>query len=76
MAVADLLSASQDAHRAALILRQHRDPAYLSRLTDARDLRLQALAADPERIDPAWGLERANHDALMAFYAKHLPEAA
>lgn len=71
-AVADLLQASQEAHRAALILRQRRDPAYIPHLVRAHDLRLKALEADPKRVDPSWLMERANHDALMAFYEKHL----
>ena len=71
-AVADLLQASQEAHRAALMLRQRRDPEYIPRLIQAQTLRLQALTEDPERTDPAWAMERASHDALMAFYEKHL----
>ena len=76
MTVAELLQASTDAHRAALLLRNRRDPAYRTYLQSAYDHRTEALKADPERADLAWTLERANHEALMAFYEKHLAEGA
>lgn len=72
MSVAELLSASREAHRSALLLRQRRDPAHRDMLSQARDFRVQAVEADPAFVDPAWADERANHGALMAFYAKHL----
>lgn len=72
MTVAELLQASTDAHRVALILRRQRDPGHRKPLQSAYDYRLQALEADPKRADTAWSMERADHDALMAFYAKHL----
>jgi len=70
--VADLLAASQAAHQTALLLRQRRDTAHRDHLIRARDLRLEAHAADPAHADPAWALERADHDALLVFYARML----
>lgn len=39
---------------------------------EARALRQQAHAADPEHTAPAWRDDPASHDDLMAYYAKVL----
>lgn len=35
----------------------------------ALQTRLQAHALDPQHLDPAWSLDRAKHEDLVAFYA-------
>ena len=41
-------------------------------IAEARTLRQQADEADPERTDPEWRNDRANHTALMVFYDTYL----
>ena len=66
MTVSELLAASAAAHQQSLPVKgRARDMAALQR---AADLRLEALALDPEMSDPAWTQGRANHADLMAFY--------
>lgn len=77
-AVGDLLKASLAAHMQAK-QRGVRDPDRAERSrrawTEARQLRLEAIALDPGRSDPAWEEERGmtprgrdTHTALLAFY--------
>ena len=68
--VGDLLKASLEAHLRAKPTR----PKELRDMGKARTewqealrLRLEALAADPGRTDPAWK-EQPDHETLMAFY--------
>jgi hypothetical protein len=81
--VSDLLQQSMAAHYRAQQLRRnrHADSARES-LAQAKALREQALALDPERKDPAWAAEqsktpngRDTHEELMAFYASELAKA-
>ena len=85
MSVAVLLGASMAAHDRAKALRNSkaRDPETrakaLAELIKARDLRVQALAEDPKRTDPAWDDEQKRtpngldtHDQLMTFYQQQL----
>ena len=68
-----LLTASRGAHERAKSARHHKRPDAAALLAEARDLRLQAVAADPEHTAPAWAWEETSHAAYMAFYAKHIP---
>jgi hypothetical protein len=71
--VADLLRQSLIQHMLALDLRRVRakESARVA-LALARDYRLEALAKDPNRSDPAWAAERVPHDTMMAFYGEQL----
>lgn len=78
--VGDLLRQSMSAHDRAKDQRRrgNRDQARES-LLQARALRLQALAEDPERTDIAWAAEQARtplgrdtHDELLKFYREQL----
>jgi hypothetical protein len=83
--VSDLLRESMAAHDRAKALRNSfsRTPETRAKafaeLVKARDLREQALAADPKRTDPAWDDEQKRtptghdtHEALMTFYQQQL----
>jgi hypothetical protein len=53
---------------------QRPDPDYAQAeqaIASALDTRLQAQQLDPDHTDPAWALDRGQHDALIAFYAKY-----
>lgn len=78
--VGDLLKASLAAHLRAKNFTgwkqgqqhpgpdQQRNPAKaMPEWQEALRLRLEALAADPGRTDPAWK-EQPDHETLMAFY--------
>jgi hypothetical protein len=73
--IADLLSRSMAAHLAS----KQRGGRNLTRLAEAYDLRKQAIAADPARVDPAWAAEQGRttaqsdtHTELMMFYRETL----
>jgi hypothetical protein len=70
MSLSELLSASLAAHQQSLPGKNRRRD--ISALTRARDLRLAALALDPEMTDPAWNQGKASHADLMAFYDTQL----
>jgi hypothetical protein len=78
--VSDLLARSLAAHKRAQQLRHKGDSAAATvALTEARDLRMQAIAEDPEHTDPAWTDEQGaaspgtdTHAAMMQFYATKL----
>jgi len=86
MIVSNLLRESMAAHDKAKALRNSgrgRNPEIraqaLAELIKARDLRLQALAEDPDRTDPAWTDEQKRtptgvdtHEELMCFYQQQL----
>lgn len=79
MSVKDLLEQSMNAHKAAASARNQRRPDARALLETAHRLRLEALALDPSRTDPAWSSEQVHtvstadtHDSLMAFYEKQL----
>jgi hypothetical protein len=69
-----------DAHQRAKHFRVVKDKEReRAALIEARDLRLEALAQDPKRTDPAWDEEQAKtpmgrdtHDELMVFYESML----
>lgn len=76
--VSQLLAQSLNAHHKAKT-KPKRDQRGSDRASDAqalwtlaRDLRVQALALDPERLDPAWGAERVDHEVYMIFYHNEL----
>jgi hypothetical protein len=74
MAVADLLAESLIAHERAKQLRRNPSTRAEAKivLALARDLRLEALAEDPERTNPAWAAERVPHADMMQFYVSQL----
>lgn len=70
MTVSELLAASRAAHQSALPRKgKPRDMAALQR---AADLRIEAIALDPNRTDPAWGKGKGEHESVMAFYSEKL----
>lgn len=71
--VSALLQQSLAAHERAKALRKskQKDEARTV-LIEARSLRLDALAEDPDRTDPAWDQERVPHNDMMTFYAAML----
>lgn len=73
--IEDLLKKAYAEHVRAVSLRRSgsHDEARVA-LSNARDLRLQAIAADPEQNDPAWKNERVPHAQMLAFYALQLGE--
>lgn len=76
--VDQLLRKSLQWHQQALVQRHRGEADALALLTQARDLREQALAADPHRVTLAWDAEtrrigRALHDDLMGFYTTQVP---
>lgn len=73
MTVAELLTASRAAHQEAMPKKgKPRDPVAMQR---AADLRIQALALDPDMTDPAWGKGKGEHESVMAFYNEKLGQA-
>ena len=72
--VTSLLTASRGAHERAKAARHHKRPDALALLTEARDLRVQAHALDPEHTAEDWALEETSHAAYMAFYAQKVPQ--
>jgi hypothetical protein len=72
MTVAEWLTASRQAHRAALLARQKKDfTANRAHLATAVAARTNAHTLDPEHADAAWGDERPDqHERLMTFYAQ------
>lgn len=76
--VDQLLRESLQWHQQALMQRRTGGANAASLLAQARDLRTQAIAADPQRETQAWDAEtrrigRALHDDLMKFYATQVP---
>lgn len=79
MTVADLLTASREAHRRKHALANRRlngqhvpdYPAAEAAIADALDLRLQAHTLDPDHTDPAWAKDPIPHDDLVAFYRRY-----
>lgn len=73
--IAALLADSVSAHMRyrAASNRGERIPARAA-MAEAFNLRAQALAADPDRKDPAWQQHEgaSPHEPLMAFYAQQL----
>jgi len=68
-----LLAASRAAHARALTARQQKQADLATtELTAARDLRLEAHAADPEHTVALWGAEVPTHASMMAFYSHKL----
>lgn len=62
MTVAELLQKSVQAHMRAAALRHQRKPLdALEAIAGARSLRLEAIALDPKREDPAWSAETVTH---------------
>lgn len=70
MSVAELLTASRAAHQSALPRKGK--PRDLVAMKRAADLRIEALALDPDMTDPAWGEGRGEHESVMAFYSEKL----
>ena len=71
--VARLLSASRAAHNRAKMARaQKQTDVAVVELTAARDLRLEAHAADPAHVVSVWAPETPIHDAMMDFYVHKL----
>lgn len=72
-----LLRDSLSAHEAARTLRRQRANDAAAVLARAKQLRVAALALDPDRISLAWKDEidrvgRDVHADLMAFYERHV----
>jgi hypothetical protein len=76
--VADLLTRSMFAHRAALVIRNRHMVGALVLMIQARNLRKDAISLDPTYAAPAWAEERKAfypgiNAALLEFYGKHTP---
>jgi hypothetical protein len=73
--VAELLAQSISQHQAYRSALTNSMPAQaIEALQQARDLRQQADAADPEHRDPAWASQERKypHQPLMAFYGQQV----
>lgn len=71
-----LLKASRAAHeRAKTARRDNQRELATVELTQARDLRREAHALDPEHGAPYWAVEIPNHETMTGFYLKQLGNA-
>ena len=67
MTVAELLALSLAHHEQSKPVKGR--ARNMNELQEAANLRVEALAMDPDCTDPAWVLGKASHADLMAFYA-------
>lgn len=74
MTVAEILTAARASHAEyrRLAATPPKPSGWQRALWDAYTLRLQAERQDPDRLDPAWDADRADHASLMHFYRQQL----